>query len=230
MRSQLFRITRFVTTSLCILALSPWIAPAQDAVKTAPTMYKVISENENVRILEATIAPGAKTAMHSHPDVVGVVLQGSTIKWTRPDGKSEQSPPEFTRGGVQYMGAESHTSENVGKTAARVILVEFKKPAPAAGRGRNPSLPAVCKQVNDNPHARVFDCAIEPGGKVAEHTHGDRVEVFLTDATIEVTDKDGKKQTITGKKDTALYAAGPVTHSAVITGKTRFQWIVVEMK
>jgi quercetin dioxygenase-like cupin family protein len=212
------------------VGLTTYGAPLQDAVKVAPTLYKVITENENVRILEATIAPGAKTAMHSHPDLVGVVLQGSIIKWTRRDGKSEQSPPEFVRGGVQYMAADSHVSENIGKETARVILVEFKKSAPAAGRGRNPSLPAVCKELNDNPHARVFDCAIEPGAKVAEHMHGDRVEVFLTDAMIEVTDKDGKKQTVTGKKDTAVYAAGPVTHSAVNTGKTRFQGIVVELK
>ena len=39
-----------------------------DAVKVAPESYKVLLENDRVRVLEYRIKPGYKNAMHSHPD------------------------------------------------------------------------------------------------------------------------------------------------------------------
>nr|NIP31626.1 hypothetical protein [Candidatus Dadabacteria bacterium]NIQ16433.1 hypothetical protein [Candidatus Dadabacteria bacterium] len=42
-------------------------AMAQDAVKVAPESYKVLLENDRVRVLEFQIKPGKKDAMHSHP-------------------------------------------------------------------------------------------------------------------------------------------------------------------
>ena len=108
------------------MCLVVFTAKAQDPVKVAGDMYKVVVENDSVRVLDVKITAGAKTAMHSHPDLVAVVLEPSTIRWTRPDGKSEQSGAAFTRGGVQYMASDTHISENIGTTSAHVILVEFK--------------------------------------------------------------------------------------------------------
>jgi len=214
----------FLVLLVCLAAVT---AKAQDPVKVAGEAYKVIVENNSVRILDVNIAAGAKTAMHSHPDLTGVVLEPSTIKWTRPDGKSAQSGAEFTRGGVQYMAGDTHISENIGATSAHVILVEFKKPAPTPAR--NPSLPAPYKKVAENPHASIFEATVEPGGTVPKHTHGDHVTISLTDATGETTDEQGKKQTTNFKKDTATFA-GPVTHSGVNTGQTPLHLIVVELK
>lgn len=45
---------------------------AGDAVSVAPDHYKVLEENDRVRILEFRGGPGAKTAMHSHPAMVAV--------------------------------------------------------------------------------------------------------------------------------------------------------------
>ncbi len=38
-----------------------------DPVAMAPHVYKVVFENEKVRVLEATDKPGDKAEMHSHP-------------------------------------------------------------------------------------------------------------------------------------------------------------------
>ena len=43
-----------------------------DAMSVAPDHYKVLEENDRVRVLEYRGGPGAKTAMHSHPAVVAV--------------------------------------------------------------------------------------------------------------------------------------------------------------
>ncbi|MBI3950682.1 MAG: hypothetical protein HY314_09540 [Acidobacteria bacterium] len=229
MKDNKMRVTKFFFATLCALALVPSLVLAQDPVQVAGDMYKVILENDRVRVLDVHIAPGAKTAMHSHPDIVGVILEPSTTKWTLPDGKSRQSPPDAKRGGVVSHSSETHISENIGQTPLHVILVEFKQPMSAADRGRNPSLPAPFKQVADTPHARVFEITAAPGGKVPQHTHGDHVTISLTDATAEVTGKDGKKETLTFKKDTAVFSS-PTTHSAVNTGKTPVHLIDVELK
>ena len=157
---------------------------AQDPVKVAGNHYKLIAENDNLRIIEVTLAAGAKTVMHSHPSVIAVILDPSVTKWTAPDGKSVQSPPDQKRGAIISMKPETHVSENIGKTGTRAILVEFKKPAPAAGKGSNPSLPAPYKQVDDTPHARVFECTVAAGGSTPQHTHArENVLVALTDLT-----------------------------------------------
>lgn len=214
----------FLAPVVCLALLT---AKAQDPVKVAGDMYKVIVENDGLRVLDVSIPAGAKTAMHSHPDLVAVVLEPSPIRWTRPDGQSEQSGPGFTRGSTLYMASDTHISENIGTTSAHVVLVEFKKPAPILWR--NPSLPTPYKHVAENPHVMVFEAIIAPGGTVPKHTHGDHVIVSLTDGTAEATDQEGKKQTVAFKKDTATFA-GLVTHSWMNTGQMPLHLIVVELK
>ena len=220
---------KFSLLALSLLFVAPLIALAQDPVEVGGDIYKKIFENDHVRLVEVKMAAKAKTAMHSHPDVLSVILEPSTVKWTMPDGESRQSGPEMERASVFFMGGETHISENVGESPVRVILVEFKTPAPAAGKGRNPSLPAPYKQMADNPHARVFELTVAPGENVPEHTHGENVIVALTDGTAEITDKAGKKETLNFTKDTAVFG-GPATHAAVNTGKTPLQLIAVELK
>src|SRR6266849_8536221 len=166
---------------VAVISLAVFTPMAQDPVNVAGDMYKVIVENDSVRVLDVNIAAGAKTVMHSHPDLVAVVLEPSTIKWTRPDGRSEQSGPGFTRGSALYMASDTHISENIGATSAHVILVEFKRPAPTLWL--NPSLPAPYKHVAENPYAIVLEATVVPGGTVRKHTHGDHIVVSLTDAT-----------------------------------------------
>ncbi len=213
-----------------LFLLVTWSVPsrAQDPVKVAAKNYKVIEENDQVRILDVRLAPAEKTAMHAHPDLIGVVLDPGKIKWTKPDGTSIESGPDFKRGGVQVMNMETHVSENIGKTTAHVILVEFKKPVPPVGQAKNPMLPAPFKQIADSPHARVYELIAAPGLKVPEHTHGNHVIVSLTNAAAELTTA-GKKEPMTFKKDSAQYG-GPVTHSGVNTGKTSLHLIEIELK
>ena len=95
-----------------------------DAVEVAGDFYKVVVENDKVRVLEYRGGPGAKTAMHSHPAVVACILNGTKFKFTSPDGQSMEI--EVSPGQAMYMDASSHATENVGTTEGHVILVELK--------------------------------------------------------------------------------------------------------
>jgi quercetin dioxygenase-like cupin family protein len=212
-----------------LIVLTATFGWGQDAVQVAPDQFKVLDENPRLRVVESNVPAGAKTAMHSHPDMVVVLLEGGAGKWTRPDGTVEMTPASLKRGAALYRAAESHAFENLGNVAAHSILVEFKGSPQTAGKAREPVLPAPFVQVADGAFARVFTLSVPPGGKVGEHTHGDHVLVALSDGVAEATDHAGKKTTMQFKKDTAVIG-GPTTHSAVNTGTTQIELVEIELK
>jgi len=219
-----------MTKTSAVFFLAAGIALGQDAVKVAGSQYKLIAENENVRVLEANLAPGAKTPMHSHPALMAVILQPSITKWTMPDGKSRQSPADMKRGSVVAMGAETHVSENAGKTALQAVLIEFKKGAPAAAKASKAASLGECKVVADSPYATAQLCGGAPGSTVPTHSHANSVVyVALTDVRAEITDGAGKKRSMDMKRNSASIAP-PETHSAQNTGKASYELIVVDLK
>ena len=54
---------------------------AQDPVKVAPDAYKVLLDNERVRVLSVTMKPGGKSPMHSHPANIVYTLNDSKVRW-----------------------------------------------------------------------------------------------------------------------------------------------------
>ncbi|HXG68017.1 MAG TPA: cupin domain-containing protein [Blastocatellia bacterium] len=93
----------------------------------AKSTSKVVLENDRVRVKEAVFAPGdRKPGMHTHEYAhVGVVIDGGTLKFNYPDGKTEML--ELKRGGVGYREANvTHEAVNMGNQPIRVIEVEIK--------------------------------------------------------------------------------------------------------
>jgi len=78
----------------------------------------------SVPVLEWRAAPGEKEGMHSHPAMVVYVLSGSKIRFSTPDGKSDerQSAP----GTVIWSEPITHAAENLGPGDAHSILIELK--------------------------------------------------------------------------------------------------------
>jgi quercetin dioxygenase-like cupin family protein len=67
-----------------------------DPVKVAPQVYKVLLENDQVRLLEITLNPGGKVPMHSHPDYVIYCLSAGKVRFTSPEGQTAE--PEMKKG------------------------------------------------------------------------------------------------------------------------------------
>ena len=109
-----------VVVCLCLSAN----ASAQDAVKTDPKHYSVISENDEVRILKVHYGPHEKSIMHSHPATVAVFLTDANGQFSFPDGK--KTPFAVKAGGTQYDAATTHLPENTGDAGMDVIVVELK--------------------------------------------------------------------------------------------------------
>ena len=95
-----------------------------DALEVAPHAYKVVLENDRVRVLEYRGAPGVKAEMHSHPDLVAVAIGGGKVKFTL--GSGETAEAEMADGEAQFFGATDHRTENIGTTELHVVLIELK--------------------------------------------------------------------------------------------------------
>jgi hypothetical protein len=99
-----------------------------DPTVTDPNLYKVIFENERVRVLEYRDEPGDHTHAHRHPDSVMVTLSAFRRRIAA-GGRSVEV--ELTAGEARWVGAQEHTGENIGDTASHSIFVELKQSAPA---------------------------------------------------------------------------------------------------
>jgi quercetin dioxygenase-like cupin family protein len=97
-----------------------------DVLQSAARAYKLLMENEKVRVLEIRLKPGEKAPMHNHPhDHVVYVMNAARFKLTFSDGKSGSF--DLKAGQTLWMDAGSHATENIGTSEGHNLVVEVKK-------------------------------------------------------------------------------------------------------
>jgi hypothetical protein len=106
-----------------------------DPVETNPDHYKIILENERVRVLEYRDVPGVRTTLHQHPDSVMYTL--SSFRRRLYMGELQRDV-ELQAGSVNWLSAQEHYGENIGDTPSHAIFVELK-----AGATGSPSTQAL---------------------------------------------------------------------------------------
>src|SRR5207237_2841798 len=111
---------------ISLLAVLWATAHAQDPVKASPQYYKVLLENDQVRVLEYRLKPGEKEPMHSHPAGVVYVLSGAKLKFSYPDGRTEERGA--ATGETIWRDPTTHAVEHVGDTEAQAITIDLKTP------------------------------------------------------------------------------------------------------
>jgi quercetin dioxygenase-like cupin family protein len=116
------RYTKWVLLALACTCAGA--VTAQDMAAVSPKTAKVIIDNAQVRVLEVNVKPGEKSPMHSHPGNVVVFITPGKIKTTNADGKVIEG--ERKAGDAIWSDPVTHTNENVGTTAMKVIVVEVK--------------------------------------------------------------------------------------------------------
>ena len=107
-------------------AVSSQIRLAQDPVKLSPQYYKVLVDNDQVRVLEYRLQPGDKEPMHSHPAGVLYVFSDNKVKNTFPDGTTLERTRKA--GKAYWREAITHAVENIGSTEVHGLAVELKNP------------------------------------------------------------------------------------------------------
>ena len=96
----------------------------QDPVKVDPKHYKVVLNNDQFRVLRVKYGPHEKSVMHEHPASVAVFITDGHVKFTLPDGTSQDSNSKAHD--ATWADAGKHLPENVGDKPFEVIVVELK--------------------------------------------------------------------------------------------------------
>jgi predicted metal-dependent enzyme (double-stranded beta helix superfamily) len=104
-----------------------------DGVAADPGHHRTLFENDEVRVIETTIAPGEITPLHTHlaPTVMYVLSGSHFIRRDERGGTMQdtRATPGFLLPTVSYSaGTPPHTIENTGDDELRVIGVELKHP------------------------------------------------------------------------------------------------------
>jgi quinol monooxygenase YgiN/quercetin dioxygenase-like cupin family protein len=99
---------------------------AQDPLPLYPENYKLLVENDRVRVLDFKLRKDAREDSHSHPAHVVYVVKGFKVRFTFPDGRT--AIRETKAGDVLFSEAVTHATENIGGAEAHGILVELKSP------------------------------------------------------------------------------------------------------
>jgi len=101
-------------------------ALAQDPTTLYPKNYKILFENDRVRVLDFVLRKGDTEDFHKHPAHVAYILTGFKIRFTFPDGRTVIR--ETKAGDVLFSEAVTHSPLNIGDTDAHGILIEMKSP------------------------------------------------------------------------------------------------------
>jgi quercetin dioxygenase-like cupin family protein len=119
----------FLLAAFCFLVSSK-AAPAQDPAKVEPGAFKVLLDNDRVRVADFRLKPGQKEPMHSHP--FGAVVYYFTDAKTRstlPDGRVTEDSRKA--GEVLWRDPLSHAGENIGTAELHALIIEPKTAANA---------------------------------------------------------------------------------------------------
>lgn len=95
-----------------------------DPASTNPEFYKVVFENDRVRVLEYRDRPGDRTTPHEHPDSVMYTLSAFRRRLVA-DGVERDV--EIPAGVTRWIPAQRHYGENIGDTDTHSIFVELKE-------------------------------------------------------------------------------------------------------
>ncbi|MDQ4491556.1 cytoplasmic protein [Sinomonas sp. ASV486] len=95
-----------------------------DPIEVSPNLYRVVFENDRVRVLEYVDQPGDSTGTHSHPDSVMITLSSFTRRLSSGGREVEVEMPQFQ---ARWLDAQEHSGTNIGATTTHNIFVELKE-------------------------------------------------------------------------------------------------------
>ena len=203
-------------------------AAAQDPIKSNPKVYRLVLENDVVRVLHVSVAPGQKTTMHEHPDNAVIMFTDSRIRFTGPDGKSRDADLKANDG--LWSPAGKHFGENIGTGPIDGVIVEFKGNNPPTATIPTSRPGATLTQVFDNPRAQGVRMTTQPTfAEPAGTTHDyDHVVIALGPADITL-NVDGKTKTHWARGD-AMFIGRGVKHESKNTGQKPVDVFIVAIK
>jgi quercetin dioxygenase-like cupin family protein len=238
-------IEKFAALLLLSLSITAVASIAQSAL--SPSVVKVEFENDQVRVLRATVGAHQKTPMHQHSSRAGITITENDLRVYLPDGTSATSK----RGPHEVFWSEpvTHQVENLSDKPMQNIEIELKrangagvpvKPATVASNAAGTATDPVAVEqephhhvIFENQYVRVLEVVVDPGDTTLFHKHSlDNVAVQLNDAAIKRQFPGEDWVATPAKEGSAGFVAGtktPYVHRISNTGVTVFHVLDVEI-
>ena len=119
---------------LGVLSIIAFTATEEEKVSVAaelnpelvsPDVYRVLFEDENVKVIEVEHEPGESDDFHGHHPMTWYAVQGGTLEMTAEDGSVNVVEIKTGQVGRPLQG-QIHKAKNIGDTKFKAILIEEK--------------------------------------------------------------------------------------------------------
>ena len=120
-------LSYFVVCMLAVTLVLGFTANRASAGDMMPgsSDVKVLLDNDEVKVSDATRSPGTIVPMHTHPKFFAYYIDATTVKLTAPDGK--ESVKNIPAGKFfSFPDGLTHKLEVIGPANQHVMVVEFK--------------------------------------------------------------------------------------------------------
>lgn len=232
---------------LLLLSITAIVRVTRLQSSVGSSAAKVEFENDQVRVLRASLGAHQTTPMHHHSSRIGITITENDLRVYSPDGTSTTS----VRGAHEIFWSEpvTHQVENLSGKAMQNIEIELKrangmgatvKSATVESKAQGTATDPVAVEqephhhvVFENQYVRVLDVVVNPGDTTLFHKHSlDNVAVQLNEADIK-RQFPGEDWVATPAKEGSVgFVAGtrtPYTHRISNTGTTIFHVLDVEI-
>jgi quercetin dioxygenase-like cupin family protein len=217
----------------CLSLLSFSTLIGQDAVPTNPDLFRILYENERVRVLDQRLEPGRSERIHSHPPYVKYVLTSYRGTVTYSNGNTS-AVRRIEPGRVMWFDKEIHAQKNSGKTVMHAIMFELKgahvvQPTPETPDDPLKVAGKTHKLLFENEWVRVLEFRLQPKESTPSHHHRDGVFYVLSGGNITETLSDGKTNEVT-LSDADVKWTDARSHKVKNSGTTEVKMVMVELK
>ena len=105
---------------------SPQMLKTRDVLQVDTLHYRLDFENEKMRVLRLTLKPSETVPMHDDKDALVVCLKECHVRFTSPNGRSEDIHME--PGASRWIYGDTRSEKNLGTKPVEMLFVETKSP------------------------------------------------------------------------------------------------------
>ena len=163
--------------------------------KVSPDVYNVLLENEDIKILEVTFAPGQSDKMHEHYPSTAYIIEGGKAEVSLPNGTINEINP--TNGLTLHNPEKTkHQVKNIGDNTMKIILFERKNTRTIVKTKQELILPEevspnVYEVLLENDEVKVTEVTFQPGQGDEMHQHGVMSIYGITGGKLQNVSPDG---------------------------------------
>lgn len=116
--------------------IPPEVLKVRDPLQIDPLHYRLEFENEKMRVLRLTLKPSETVPMHDDKDALIVCLRECHVRFTSPNGRSEDVHMEA--GTSRWIYSDTRSEKNLGTRPVELLFVETKSSNATSSRQRDP--------------------------------------------------------------------------------------------